>query len=50
VESNQLLKNNIVSGKIIHMSKKIHTFSEILDDFLDTNIIIKRPDEGAING
>jgi hypothetical protein len=50
IKSNQLVENQLVSGKLTQLSHKVLGFSKVLDEFQDTNIIIKRPDEGETEG
>jgi len=46
MKTNQKFDNNLIEGKLIHMSRKIHKMSQILDEFQDSHLIIKRPNEG----
>jgi hypothetical protein len=48
----QLVENQIMAGKIGHLSREVHeiktttqTFSQVLDQFQDAHIIIKRPSD-----
>ncbi len=53
IEANHLVDHTLISGKLTHLSKVVQdnrqdleTFSKILDQFHETHLIIKRPDEG----
>ena len=50
-----ILKSNLVdhtvtSGKTIQLSREVRRLSEIFDQFQDTHIILKRPDESFNEG
>jgi hypothetical protein len=53
----QLIENHLHSDKLTHLSRHVHTlsqkvdqFSEILAQFQNTHVIVKRPDEGFAAG
>ena len=52
IEGNHLVDQMVMTGKLTQLSKEtrefrqeIQRFSEILDDFQDTHLIIKRPED-----
>jgi len=46
LESDGLIKDKIIDGKITQLSRKVNDLSEMFDRFQDAHIIIKRPDLG----
>lgn len=57
MEANHLVDHLLVSGKVTQLSQEVHElkedfqrFSQILDEFKNAHIIIKRPDEEKFEG
>ena len=46
----QGVENNIVTNKLTQLSRKVNHISNILDEFQDTHLIIKRPDSDKQDG
>ncbi len=50
IEGNHLVDNTLLSGKTTQLSKEVRKLSEAFDRFQDSNILIKRPEEGLNEG
>jgi hypothetical protein len=50
IKITQKIDNKLVSDKVHKLSQEVHKMCKILDEFQDNNLIIKRPEEGPLNG
>ena len=57
MRSNQIVENHTIAGKVTQLSREVNSlnqniqyFSEVLNEFQNAHIIIKRPDEDKFEG
>ena len=50
IEMRQIVGETVSLNKVTQLSSEVRRFSDILDDFQDNNLIIKRPDEDTYQG
>ncbi len=50
IESDLLIENKLMSGKLTQLSQKVHEISELFDRFQDSHIVIQRPNNGEYLG
>ena len=44
IKANQKLENKLIEGKLNHTSREVLRMSQVLDEFQDNHLIIRRPD------
>lgn len=50
VELSQKMDNKILSDKMLKLSQEVHRMTRLLDEFQDTHLIIKRPEDDIQKG
>ena len=50
IKLTQQIDNHIQSDKMLKMSSEVRRMSEILDEFQEAHLVIKRPEDGEILG
>lgn len=46
VKATQLVESNLMTGKVTKLSQQVQALTDVLDEFQDNNLVIKRPEGG----
>jgi hypothetical protein len=50
IESDMKIDNKIMSGKLSQLSQKVNELSGLFDQFQESYVVIRRPEDGALGG
>ena len=46
LKASQMVESSLIAGKVQKLSQQMNSFSDVLDNFQNNNIVIKRPEDG----